>query len=66
MAVLKRFAAYYRPHRRLFALDFSSAVVSGMLELAFPVAVTLFIDRLLPTAQIGLTTLAGRASPACD
>ncbi|MDS1137739.1 ABC transporter ATP-binding protein [Nitratireductor indicus] len=55
---LKRFAVYYRPHRGLFWLDFSSAVVAGMLELAFPIAVTLFIDRLLPTGQLGLIALA--------
>jgi ATP-binding cassette subfamily B protein len=55
---LKRFAAYYRPHRGLFALDFSSAIAAGLLELAFPVAVTLFIDRLLPTNQFGLIALA--------
>lgn len=56
--LLKRFAAYYRPHRGLFALDFSSAVVAGLLELAFPVAVTLFIDKLLPTNQLGVIAFA--------
>jgi ATP-binding cassette subfamily B protein len=57
-SLLKRFAAYYRPHRGLFVLDFGSAVTAGLLELAFPVAVTLFIDRLLPTGQLGLIVLA--------
>ncbi|MEW9613580.1 ABC transporter ATP-binding protein [Shinella sp. S4-D37] len=56
--LLKRFASYYRPHRGLFALDFSSAVIAGLLELAFPVAVTLFIDRLLPTGRLDLIALA--------
>ncbi len=56
--LMKRFAGYYRPHRGLFALDFSSAVASGLLELAFPVAVTLFIDRLLPTGQLGVIAIA--------
>jgi ATP-binding cassette subfamily B protein len=56
--LLKRFAAYYRPHRGLFVLDFSSAVAAGLLELAFPVAVTLFIDSLLPTNQLGMIALA--------
>ena len=56
--ILKRFAAYYRPHRGLFALDFGSAVVAGLLELAFPVAVTFFIDRLLPTGALGPIALA--------
>ena len=56
--ILRRFAAYYRPHRRLFLLDFSCAVASGLLELAFPMAVTLFIDRLLPTQRLDLVVLA--------
>lgn len=55
---LKRFAIYYNPHRFLFVLDFASAVVAGLLELAFPIAVTLFIDRLLPTNQTGMIALA--------
>src|SRR5690606_17539920 len=58
LIILKRFLSYYSPHKRLFLLDFSSAVVSGLLELAFPVAVTLFIDRLLPTSQLGLIAAA--------
>jgi ATP-binding cassette subfamily B protein len=52
--ILREFASYYQPHRKLFMLDFGSAVVSGLLELAFPIAVTLFIDRLLPTGEFGL------------
>lgn len=58
MDLIKRFAAYYRPHRGLFLLDFCSAVAAGLLELAFPVAVTLFIDRLLPTGELGMIGLA--------
>ena len=46
--MLKEFFAYYRPHRGLFVLDFSCAVVSGLLELGFPMVVSLFVDRLLP------------------
>ncbi len=57
-SLLKRFAGYYKPHRGLFVLDFGSAVTAGLLELAFPVAVTMFIDRLLPTGQLGLIGLA--------
>jgi len=49
--VLRRFFTYYAPYRGLFALDFTSAVVAGVLELAFPLAVQLFIDRLLPTGH---------------
>ncbi len=56
--LLKRFFAYYRPHRGLFVLDFSCAVAAGLLELAFPIIVKSFVDTLLPTGQWGLVALA--------
>ncbi|WP_121641099.1 ABC transporter ATP-binding protein [Virgibacillus sp. Bac330] len=46
--MLRRFFSYYKPHKRLFAVDFTSAVIVALLELAFPVAVQYFIDDLLP------------------
>lgn len=49
--LLKRFFQYYRPHKKLFYLDFSCAVIVGLLELGFPVAVSWFIDELLPTGN---------------
>ncbi len=49
--MLRRFIEYYRPWKGLFLLDFSCAVLAGLLELGFPMAVKLFIDRLLPTQQ---------------
>lgn len=48
---LKHFFKYYKPHKRLFIIDFSSAVVVAILELAFPVAVQYFIDELLPSGD---------------
>ena len=56
--MLRRFFAYYRPYKRLFALDFGCAVVSGLMELGFPIAVTLFVDRLLPSGDWGLVVIA--------
>ncbi len=49
--MLRRFFSYYAPYKGLFFLDFSAAVVSGLLELGFPIAVQLFIDRLLPSGH---------------
>src|SRR5688500_3864246 len=61
MPVLKRFFGYYRPHRGLFALDFTCAVLSGVLELAFPMAVGLFVDQLLPGQNWTLIVVASVA-----
>ncbi|MGJ8529127.1 ABC transporter ATP-binding protein [Maritalea sp.] len=52
--MLRRFFSYYRPYKKLFFLDFGSAVVAGLLELTFPLAVKLFIDTLLPGQNWGL------------
>jgi ATP-binding cassette, subfamily B, bacterial len=49
--MIRRFFSYYLPHKKLFMLDFSSAVVVAVLELAFPLAVSWFIDSLLPTGN---------------
>ena len=59
--LLRRFFAHYRPHRGLFLLDVSCAVVSGLLELGFPLAVRAFVDRLLPGQDWGLIALAAAA-----
>ena len=57
--MLRRFFSYYAPYKGLFALDFGSAVVAGLLELAFPLAVAYFIDTLLPQNNFGLIVLTG-------
>lgn len=56
--MLRRFFSYYRPYKGLFVLDFSCAVVAGLLELAFPMAVSTFIDDLLPGGEWPYIVLA--------
>lgn len=56
--MIKRFFAYYAPYKGLFALDFSCAIVSGLLELGFPMAVRTFIDVLLPSRNWTLILFA--------
>lgn len=52
--MIRRFFSYYAPYKGLFFLDFGSAVVAGLLELVFPLAVKTFIDKLLPGQNWGL------------
>lgn len=54
--MLARFFTYYKPHKRLFIIDFSSAIFVAVLELLFPMAVQWFIDKLLPTGDWGMIT----------
>lgn len=59
--MLKRFFSYYAPYKGLFVLDFGCAVIAGLLELAFPMAVAYFIDQLLPRSEFGFILIAGAA-----
>ncbi|SNR32982.1 ABC transporter ATP-binding protein [Paracoccus sediminis] len=56
--MLRQFFSYYRPFMGLFWLDFGCAVLSGLLELVFPLAITAFIDHLLPQGDWTLTVAA--------
>lgn len=58
MNTLKQFFAYYAPYKGLFILDFSCAILAGLLELGFPMAVAAFVDHLLPAQDWNYIFLA--------
>lgn len=58
MPLIRRFFSNYRPYKGLFILDFACAVIAGLLELAFPLAVSSFIDDLLPSGNWSLIVWA--------
>lgn len=55
--MLRRFFGYYAPYKKLFYLDFGCAILAGLLELGFPMAVKTFIDKLLPAQDWALIRL---------
>ncbi len=57
-SMFRQFFEYYRPYRGLFYLDFGCAVIVGLLELGFPLAVNQFVDNLLPSENWPLILLA--------
>lgn len=57
--MIRRFFSFYLPHKKLFIIDFSSAVIVAVLELAFPAAVQWFIDKLLPGGNWPVVLLVG-------
>ncbi|MBB3265108.1 ATP-binding cassette subfamily B protein [Azospirillum sp. OGB3] len=56
--MLRRFLSYYRPFTGLLVLDIVCAILSGLLELGFPMAVRAFVDQLLPTQDWPLIVAA--------
>lgn len=59
--MLRRFFSYYAPYKKLFMIDFGCAVLAGLLELAFPMAVRTFIDKLLPAQDWPMIVIAALA-----
>src|SRR4029078_12522339 len=58
LLVMRRFASFYPPYRRLFLLDFVCAVGVASLEIGFPLFVNYVIDKLLPGQDWSLIVLA--------
>ena len=59
--LIREFFTYYQPWRRLFWIDFLCAIFSGLLELGFPIAVGIMVDRLLPGEDWGKILVASAA-----
>lgn len=55
---MRRFFSYYSPYKGLFMLDFCCAILAGLLELAFPVAVNQVIDKIMPQNNFKYVLLA--------
>lgn len=56
--MLRRFFSYYAPYKKLFYLDFGCAILGGLLELGFPMAIKTFIDKLLPAHDFVVILIA--------
>lgn len=50
--MIKKFSKYYKPHMKLFIIDFSSAALLAILSLIFPLAVSNIIDTILPNGNL--------------
>lgn len=50
--MLKRLAEYYKPHKKLFMIDFSSAFIMSIMDLFFPMVAGYAINTLLPESRI--------------
>lgn len=52
--LIKRFSQYYKPHMKLFVLDFSCAFLMSVLDLIFPALVAMIIDDAIPKKNLNL------------
>lgn len=57
MKRLKRFLAYYKPHKKLLALDMSCATAVSLIDLCFPLLTQYILKTLLPEMQLDKSLL---------
>lgn len=52
--MIKKFISYYKPHRKLFALDLLAAVVLALIDLIFPMISRTVINDLIPEGRMDM------------
>lgn len=50
--MLKKFISYYKPYRKLFALDMSCAFLIAAIDLTFPLIARQFINDIIPNGKL--------------
>lgn len=50
--MLKKFASYYRPHKKLFILDMVCALLVAAIDLIFPMVTRLFMSDIIPNGDM--------------
>ncbi|QKS69965.1 ABC transporter ATP-binding protein [Paenalkalicoccus suaedae] len=55
----KHFFSYYKPYKKLFAIDFGGAILVGILSLIYPLILAWYLDTLLPSQDWNIIVTAG-------
>jgi len=57
--LLKRFISYYKPHKKLFALDMLASLFMSLLGVAYPILTRTMLNDLIPNAKYRLIVIYG-------
>lgn len=59
--MLKRFIAYYRPHRKMFALDMLASLLISLIGMVYPMVTNKMLNDLIPNQKYRTIVWAGLA-----
>lgn len=57
--MLKRFLAYYRPHKLLFGLDMGASLLVSVIAVIYPMITRWMLNDLIPNRQLRMVAAAG-------
>lgn len=59
--MLKRFLSYYKPHKKLFALDMGASLTVALVGVLYPIITRLMLSNLIPNRKYSLVVAYGLA-----
>ncbi|MCQ2427389.1 MAG: ABC transporter ATP-binding protein/permease [Clostridia bacterium] len=59
--MLKRFVSYYKPHRKMFALDMAASILISLIGMVYPKVTNMMIKDFIPNKQLNAIIIAGVA-----
>ena len=57
--LLKRFVSYYRPHKKLFAMDMAAALLVSAVGVVYPMITRTMLNTLIPERQYRMIVIFG-------
>ncbi|MBN2852808.1 MAG: ABC transporter ATP-binding protein [Clostridia bacterium] len=57
--MFKKFISYYKPHKKLFILDMSSAFIMALIDLVFPMFTRKFLNDIIPSGAMRTMIIFG-------
>ncbi|MBO7400248.1 MAG: ABC transporter ATP-binding protein, partial [Clostridia bacterium] len=57
--MLKRFIAYYKPHRKMFYLDMAASMLISLIGMVYPIVTNLMLKDLIPNRNYRAVIIAG-------
>ncbi len=59
--LLRRFMAYYKPHKKLFAMDMTAAFLVAVIGVVYPIITRTMLNTLIPERQYSMILVCGCA-----
>ncbi|MBQ6061360.1 MAG: ABC transporter ATP-binding protein [Clostridia bacterium] len=59
--MLRRFISYYRPHKKLFAMDMGAALLVSAIGVVYPIITRTMLNTLIPERQYRMIVIFGLA-----
>ena len=57
--LMRRFTAYYRPHKKLFAMDMGAALLVAVIGVVYPIITRTMLNTLIPEKQYTMILVYG-------